>query len=349
MYSANATNYATSNLQAAANWAVHPDQDVDIINNSWGAASPTGCMSSLARFFDYRVVANRVLVTFAAGSGGDLVNDHAMAHNVLAVGAFDDHNNAHWSDDTMSSHSAWREGTTCSPSNGDRQEPDLVAVGERLRSTIASAPYIDAWDVTATSSSAPMVAGEAALMLEIDPNLAGKPEAMRAMLMASAVHNLEGDARLSEYDGAGGIDAYSAYLDVLNGRYAQMEINPTTWTSYDYSFYASAGEPIACAIAWTSHPNASYTSDPLLTDLDLRLYNPSSGLVRSSTSSNNSYEIVRAIADESGTWKCRVSKYSSSGSTWEYLGIAVDRAFQINYDYPYIELAVFLPAVLRAR
>ena len=69
-------------------------------------------------------------------------------------------------------------------------------------------------------------------------------------------------------------------------------------------------------------------------------------MVAASTSAYNSYEIVRVIADEDGTWICRVSKYSSSGSTWEYLGIAVDRAFQ--FDYPFVEAPdQFVPLVMR--
>lgn len=332
MYSANATSYSTSNLQAAANWAI--SQGVHIINNSWGPTSPTGCLSSLGMFFDYRVVANRVLVTFSAGNSGGLMGDHSMAFNVLSVGSFDDYNDSSWWDDHMSSFSAWQEGSGCSPSNGDRQEPDLVAVGERIRSTRIHPPSIDSAQVQGTSYSAPMVAGEAALMLDVDPNLAWKPEAMRALLMATAVNNIEGATRLSEYDGAGGIDAYSAYLLALNGRYAQMTINPSTWSYYDFNFYADAGEPISCVAVWTSHPNGTYTSDPLLSDIDIKLYNPSGVVVASSASISNNYEIIRVTTGVSGTWKCRVQKYSSS-TTWEYLGIAVDRAFQYDYWYPF--------------
>jgi hypothetical protein len=333
LYSANATTYSTANLQAAANWAVA--QGVHVINNSWGPTVPTGCLSSLGMFFDYRTVVDRVLVTHAAGNSGDLMGDHAMAFNILAVGSFDDRNNASWWDDSMSSFSAWREGTTCSPSNGDREEPDVVAVGQRIRSTRIHPPSIDTTQVQGTSYSAPMVAGTAALLIDVDANLVWKPEALRAIIMASAVNNIEGSARLSEYDGAGGIDNYSGYLVTLNGRYAQMTINPTTWSQYDFTFYADAGEPVSCVATWTSHPNGTYTSDPLLSDLDVVLLNPSGNPVQYSTSANNSYEVVRVTTGASGTWTCRVYKYSSSGTTWEYLGIAVDRPFQYAYDYPY--------------
>jgi len=346
LYSANADSYSTYDLIAAANWAT--DQNVHIINNSWGTTSPTGCLSSLGRFFDYKVILNRILVTHSAGNSGELMDNHAMAFNILAVGSFNDQNNPSWLDDSMSNFSAWREGTTCSPSNGDREKPDLVAVGEHIRSTVIHPPAIDEVDQRGTSFSAPMVAGEAALLIDIDPNLAFKPEALRALLMASAVNDIEGNTSRSEYDGAGGIDAYSAYLDVLNGRWSQITINPTTWTSYDYTFYANANEPISCVVAWTSHPNSSYTSDLLLTDIDLRLYDPDNNLVGSSTSINNSYEIIRTVTEKAGTWKCRASKYSSSGSTWEYLGFAVDRAFQFSFDYPFVETAIlYVPLVSR--
>jgi hypothetical protein len=334
LYSANATTYGSANLMTAANWAV--TKGAQIINNSWGPSTPTGCLSSLGRFFDYKVFANARFVTFAAGNSGDLIGDHAMAFNILAVGAFDDKNNNHWGNDTMASYSAWREGTTCSPSNGDREEPDVVATGSNIFSTRMHPPSIDATPVQGTSYSAPMVAGEAALLIDKNSSLTWKPEALRAIIMASALNNIQGGRRLSEYDGAGGIDAYAAYLIVNNGRWLQQTVNPTTWSGTGMNFYAAQGEWIRCAVAWTSHPNSTWTTDPLLTDIDLRLIKPSGGAVAYSSSWNNSYEIIHYTATETGTWQCRAYKYSTTpGTTFEYLGMAVYRNHQQNYNYPF--------------
>ncbi len=332
LYSANAGSYSNSDLQSAAFWAVN--QGVHVINNSWGPTYPSGCLDTMGMFFDYRVVNDAVLVTHAAGNSGNLMADQAMAFSILSVGAIDDRQNASWGDDFVDSYSAWKEGTNCSPSNGDREEPDVVAVGSRIRSTrYPVPPYIDGTNQQGTSYSAPMVAGEAALLLDIDSNLAWKPEAMRAIIMASAANNVEGSARLSEYDGAGAIDAYSAYLEVWNGLWSQQTIYPPSWDHTDIAVYVTAGSPISCVAAWDSHPNSSYTSDPLQSDIDLRLINPAGNTVAYSTSSYNSFEIVRWTPGMSGTWICRAYKYSSSAS-YEFLGMAFDYAFQYQYNYP---------------
>lgn len=332
LYSANATTYNNVDLQAAADWAIGT-KVVHILNNSWGPGTPTGCMDVMGRFFDYKIITNGVLVTHSAGNSGALMGDQAMAFNILSVGSYDDRNNPGWSDDSMSSFSAWDEGTTCSPSNGDRQEPDVVAVGDRIRSTRMPPPYIDNSNVQGTSYSSPMVAGEAALMIDHTPSLMWKPEAMRALIMANAIHNIEGATAKSEYDGTGGIDAYSAYIAINNGYWSQQTIDPTTWTSYDYTFYGSAGEPVACVATWTSHPPAGFATDPLLSDLDLALINPGGTTVATSSSVSNNWEIVRATLGQTGTWICRVYKWSST-ATWEYLGVGLSINFQADWDYP---------------
>lgn len=333
LYSANATDYTATNLRAAGNWAV--SKGADIINNSWGPGAPTGCLSGLGRFFDYKVFANARLVTFAAGNSGTFVNDHAMAFNVLAVGASDDRNTGGWSDDAIAGYSSWSEGTNCSPSNGDREKPDVTATGSRIRSTRIHPPSINTSERQGTSYASPMIAGEAALLIEKNPTLRRKPEALRAIIMASAVNNIEGSSRLSEYDGAGGIDAYSAYLIVNNGWWLQQTIDPRSWAGTNLSFHARSGETIRCVVAWTSHPSSDFTTDPLLTDIDLRLINPSGTTVAGSISWDNSYEVVEYTANATGTWRCRAYRFSTAGTSFEFIGMAVNRMYQLDYDYPW--------------
>src|SRR5204862_205804 len=64
-------------------------------------------------------------------------------------------------------------------------------------------PWLDSRD--GTSMAAAMVSGAAALVMERAPWLKGSPEAVRALLIATAVHNLAGDRRLSDKDGTGGL------------------------------------------------------------------------------------------------------------------------------------------------
>ena len=89
-------------------------------------------------------------------------------------------------------------------------------------------------------------------------------------------------------------------------------------------------------VAWTSHPNSTFTTDPLLTDIDLKLIRPSGTPATYSLSWNNSYEIVEFTADETGTWTCEAYRFSTTpGTTFEFIGMAIYRMFQLEYDYPW--------------
>ena len=65
--------------------------------------------------------------------------------------------------------------------------------------------------------AAPMVSAVAAKMIEADPNLSSYPEALTAVLMATSLHNIEGNQDTSRLDGVGSLDASAALISVRTG------------------------------------------------------------------------------------------------------------------------------------
>jgi len=153
------------------------------------------------------------------------------------------------------------------------------------------------------------------------------PEAIRAILMASAVVNIEGSTRLSEIDGVGGIECDSAD-DIVSGA-AGGELHEAVSSSSfprDITFSASAGKTVRVVIAWDSNPDqpaagTTPVSDPLNADLDLTVYAPDGTPVASSYSNDNSYEIVEFTASTTGAYTARISATRFEGAS-EYLATA---------------------------
>lgn len=184
---------------AAADWGA------DVLNLSI-ALKNGGVVDGFAKFYDDMVI-NRVMTVVAAagneGTGTGHVTTPGVAYNAITVGNFDTNNTISWLDDTMYPTSSWRN--PYSDSN-DHQKPEVAAPGANIVSTTTESPWTG-FVGSGTSLSAPMVTGVAALLIQRNRNLAAFPESLKAILMTTAVHNIEGDTRLSEYDGAGGIVA----------------------------------------------------------------------------------------------------------------------------------------------
>jgi hypothetical protein len=178
------------------------------------------------------------------------------------------------------------------------------------------------------------VASAAAVLQEGDPNLKVWPEEVKAILMASAFHNVEGSARLSDIDGAGGMEAWQALRIVIHPSNKRNSGNTTyycpvgSWTTLT-SFFAPAGTVVRAVIAWDTDPSyASYVTQPS-SDLDLRVTNVPGGGTFSvySSSNDNTYEIVEFTAPGGGIaldlqvddWRC------SEPSGYTFLGWAYTR------------------------
>ena len=123
-------------------------------------------------------------------------------YNVTTVGNFDDAGTAQWGDDTMSGCSSFVDPIS---RNGDREKPELAAPGTNI-TMVDPGPANQRTD-SGTSFAAPHVTGTTALLIQKNGRLAIWPEIVRALLMASATHNIEGATRLSDQDGAGGLAA----------------------------------------------------------------------------------------------------------------------------------------------
>ncbi|MCL7453989.1 MAG: S8 family serine peptidase [Anaerolineae bacterium] len=267
---------------------------------------------------------------------------------MLAVGGTDDKRTSSWSDDEMWPDSAWNNPRCGDGTYGDREKPEVVASAYGL--TLLNNDGSSQPNQQGTSFSAPQVAGLAALLAERNADLIDEPEAMRAIIMASAVHNVHGPSGIPTgqdlEDGAGAIDAALAdsiagvgYEDVYQYPYPACE-GPCWWSNYVYNNYpghpgnfppgtyrwyyfkATKGERIRVVLAWVSDPagpGGGYAADLLHTDLDLAIFDPDGqGPVANgySASHDNSYEIVDFVTEKTGQYAIGV--YKNAGTT-EYL------------------------------
>lgn len=165
-----------------------------------------------------------------------------------------------------------------------------------------------------------MVAGEAGLIMDVNSAFEIRPELVKAVIMASALNNIEGNSRLSDLDGVGGVDMRAA---VVLTNTMPWDYRPVTAADLPYSInaYIHAGETARAAIAWSSNPSADYSTDPLQADIELKVYNPSGAFLTSSTSSSNPYEIVEFTAATSGTYRFEVSRWTSPARRQIGLGV----------------------------
>ncbi|HIC90168.1 MAG TPA: protease, partial [Anaerolineae bacterium] len=278
---------------AGLQWAIN--QGARIVNISEGYEADNN-VNWLDRAVDYWARSNfRALVKSAGNTGGSITTP-GKAWNVITVGAADDNDNSDWSDDQMWPASAYVNPT--SPHN-DREKPEVVAVG----ANIVSLGVGDAVPPPSSGSShaAPQVAGLVALLIHRNSALSYWPEAAKAIIMASATHNItgptiivrgQGDLR----DGAGALSA--ALADTVAQTRNLSDVDPCTvpcwWghsidssnfpvgTDLERAFYAKSGDLVRVAIAWWAHadtPGNNYSFDRLDTDLDLRIKDPNNQYV----------------------------------------------------------------------
>lgn len=234
---------------------------------------------------------------------------------IMWVGSFNNDNTSTWADDTMSTFSNWHNPVS---SNFDREKPEVVSVGEKLKMW----GWNDSEELNrqGTSLAAPQVAGLGALLVKKNPSLSIWPEASRAIIMASAIHNIEGptgiNPNIDAKDGAGAIVADQAVavasLKALNTMTCAVSCwwgesvasIPRNGNGLKRHFFAQSGQRVRIAIAWWAIADAlPYSNDTLDTDLQLWVIAPSNSPVVASSSRDNNYELVDFVAPETGVYR----------------------------------------------
>ncbi len=264
IFSANGTDYSDLNISAAMDWAVA--KGVNIINNSWGGNSSTNSLNEHDRHLDYIVRNYYITSVNSAGNRGQLdgrISSPGRGYNVITVGNISDADTLTWSDDLMAPSSSYTN-----PSTGI-EKPEVSAVGDSINSTKKSSTEWVGYVGSGTSFSAPMVAGEAALLMSRDSELEAWPEINKAVIMATALNNIEGDSRLSDVDGAGGVDMRAAFHLVDQGWFNGHIVGEND-LPFSETVYLFQGETGRAVIAWDSNPASDYSSDPLQADIDLQ-------------------------------------------------------------------------------
>ncbi len=344
--SANAGKFNTiipgleSDIIQAADWAIK--SGADVLNASFGSVCGDRSITSQDKYFDWVVWEKNKTVVAAAGNlssnpnkpsycpwnvdwtkyycpSNYNVSSPGKAYNVITVGAKDDKNTAQTEvdtkDDVFSYFSLYVDPETTS---SNRLKPEVVAVGQSITTTSNQSPWIGEKEVAGTSFAAPIVAGEAALMMQRSDWLKFSPEAVKAGIMATARWtSLKDDAdpnKQTSMDkmGVGAIDTTAADNSLINGRIQGLYLHKNDFNngSYEINFTVTVPERIRVIIVWSSHPSRIWITDWILhdrleSDFDLTVSAPN-GQVFGSYADEANYEIVEFMAPVTGNYRARI-------------------------------------------
>ena len=304
---------------APAAWDKAIKAGVSFGNCSWWNGNK-GRIVGLDRFFDYTIRQFAVMMFKSTGNQGRTSTPYTTTpgngYNMTNSGCYNDGDSFDWADDKMAAYSSWKN-----PREG-HEKPEVASPGDGVYSTYRTrSPWIGRFG--GTSSASPLTCGTAVLMATADGALLTRPEAVKAILMASAWHNVEGAAVLSDKDGAGGVHTFAATEVVRKGHWRLEKLTAASFTGgrIERKIRCSAGDETRVTALWFSLADKARTTDRLMMDLDMVILDPAGKTVAASASAKNPFEIAAFVPAVTGDYTVRLIR-RAFGNPSERLALA---------------------------
>lgn len=268
----------------------------------------------LDRYFDHIVRNFGVMMFAACGNEGQSpapsCTTPANAYNVISSGCYNDADTPDWGDDAMAAYSSYQN-----PLEG-HEKPEVAAPGDEVATLTEKYPWI-AGGFNGTSSASPLTCGVGVLLGTRDTNLRTRTQSLKAVIMASAWHNVEGNSRLSDKDGVGGVHAAAADAVVRDKQYVDGTLTAASFTNgvKDISVRLQAASRTRVCVVWFSNANSSYSTDNLDMDLDVVILDPKLRTVASSANTKCGFEIVQFLPKMTGNYTVRLQKQRFTGTS----------------------------------
>ncbi|MCI5211708.1 MAG: hypothetical protein D3910_23665, partial [Candidatus Electrothrix sp. ATG2] len=355
------TGGTISSVLSDMEWMAGYSNSPEAVNHSLGYGTATTDYSTSDPFIDAYARQYDIMVTKSAGNGSwgatsTTMTYPATAYNIMVVANMDDQNTLGRSDDVR------RASSSTGPTVGGRKKPDITAPGTSIMSTNKDwATGDDFISKTGTSMAAPHVAAAALLLADATGNTT--PRAQKAILINTADAWTSNDTETTADDGPvagshwdksygwGYLDMQEAYFnrsDYFNGSLVGRNNNAT---DDDYKLYAGpmfSNEK--ATVVWekrSSGYNASAppTTQHVLTDIEVNLYDESSGLVvdYDIDSNDNVHQVATASSIDAVikvyTWSTTIDGSSTeefSLATEENFSLANPPSFNLSLSYPSI-------------
>lgn len=293
---------------SAFDWLIA--NDCHLINASLGFTKDAGKYTWISAFIDYNAKYNRVIFVNSAGNNGNESNHYvtppATGYNVITVA-----NSGLFSD-------IFYESSYGAESSLRMNKPTLSAPGTGL---MLDRTYIGG---VGTSYSAPIVAGVIAKLLDEFPIFEYFPEAITAILIASATPALgQGDSWDS--NAGAGIVNYARARQVA-GRNLNVFFCSTSEAGSvrnSVEFYAEANRKIRTVALWFANSQTAAwgnsTSTNIHTDYDLYVRTIDNSLIKSSMGLTN-MEFLIFTNSAAQNLKIEVKQYSNKQTSDEDIG-----------------------------